>query len=73
MSALHPKNDQEAKALQEEGVKTQLAQSTDAQERIVHDLKSDGNAKKEDVEKAAQTLDSLKKEQDVSPFLFRNG
>lgn len=65
MSALHPKNSQEAKALQEDGVKNQLAQSTEAQERIVHDLKSDKNAKKADIEKQTQTLESLKKEQEL--------
>ncbi|OBZ91568.1 hypothetical protein A0J61_00375 [Choanephora cucurbitarum] len=65
MSALHPKNTSEAKAFEEEGVKSQLGQYVDVQERVVNEMKKDSNVDKEQLEREISNLRSLKKEQEL--------
>ncbi|KAI8991111.1 hypothetical protein BDF20DRAFT_842713 [Mycotypha africana] len=61
MSAQHPKNEQEAFSVEEKGLKHQLSQTVDAQERIVNELKKQSD-KKEDLQREQDHLNSLKKE-----------
>ncbi|KAI8382348.1 hypothetical protein BD560DRAFT_386314 [Blakeslea trispora] len=65
MSALHPKNAEEAKAFEAEGVKSQLGQYVDVQERVVNEMKKDNNVDKDQLEREITNLRSLKKEQDL--------
>ncbi|KAI8086957.1 uncharacterized protein B0P05DRAFT_533080 [Gilbertella persicaria] len=61
MSAQQPKDDQEAKIIQQEGLKAQLAQSVEAQALKVRQLKAD-KADKTEIDKEVEALLSLKKE-----------
>jgi beta-glucosidase-like glycosyl hydrolase len=61
MSAQHPKNPEEATAIETEGLKTQLSQSVEAQALKVRQLKSN-KADKEEIDREVQNLLSLKKE-----------
>ncbi|RCI07024.1 Cytoplasmic and mitochondrial histidine tRNA synthetase [Rhizopus stolonifer] len=61
MSAQQPKDDQETKIIQQEGLKAQLAQSIEAQALKVRQLKAD-KADKTEIDKEVEALLSLKKE-----------
>ncbi|RCI04260.1 hypothetical protein CU098_012133 [Rhizopus stolonifer] len=65
MSALHPKNQEQVKQFEQEGVKQQLGQYTDIQERAVNEMKQDKNVDKAQLEREITNLNSLKKEQEL--------